>query len=88
MTGRVKTKGKRAEVTVEPSGSIVTTPTQINLHNLEAVSREQRRVYRDMRFGRIPAQEGTRLVYVLAEIGKMFELCEFERRIAALEGPT
>ena len=44
------------------------------------------KVYKDMRGGVIPPQDGTRLVYVLGELRKMFELCELEKRIEALEG--
>jgi hypothetical protein len=44
------------------------------------------RVYKDMRAGSIPSQDGARLVYVLGELRKMFEACELEKRIEALEG--
>lgn len=63
---------------------VIPTP-RLNLNNLEALRREMSRVYRDMRGGKIEAQDGTRLVYVLAELGKMFERCELEARILALE---
>ena len=43
------------------------------------------RVYREMRGGKIETQEGTRLVYVLGQIGKLAELYEIEKRIIALE---
>jgi len=43
------------------------------------------RVYRDMRGGTIATQDGTRLVYVLSELRKIFEVCELERRIDRLE---
>ena len=43
------------------------------------------RVYRDMRGGAINTQDGTRLVYVLGEMRKLFEMIELEQRIRALE---
>lgn len=58
---------------------------RLNLSRMEDVRREAARVYRDMRSGRIDTQDGTRLVYVLGEIRKLFEAIEFEKRIAALE---
>lgn len=61
-------------------------PTRrIHLNNLEAIRVEAGKVYRDMRHGVIPTQDGTRLVYVLGEIRKMFESIDLEKRIAALE---
>jgi len=42
-------------------------------------------VYREMRAGVIESQDGTRYVYVLAQVGKMIEQSELEKRIAQLE---
>ena len=58
---------------------------RINLASIEDLRREMGRVYREMRSGRIETQEGTRLVYVLSQIGKLAELYEIEKRISALE---
>ncbi len=63
----------------------IPTP-RLNLHELDAIRREMTRVYRDMRCGKLHSQDGTRLVYVLGELRKMFEVCELEKRIEALEG--
>ena len=49
------------------------------------VRREMAAVYREMRAGSIESQDGTRYVYVLAQVGKMIEQSELERRVAALE---
>ncbi len=69
--------------------TLVAIPTPpINLHDLEAVRREMARVYRDMRGHLIDMQDGTRLVYALAQIGKLHEAVELERRITFLEGVT
>ena len=43
------------------------------------------RVYRDMRSREIDPQDGTRLTYVLAQLGKMHELADVEQRVIALE---
>ena len=65
---------------------IGSAPTpRLNLNNLDSVRREMSRVYRDMRGGSIATQDGTRLVYVLSELRKIFEVCELERRIDRLE---
>lgn len=71
--------------TVDGAKLRVLPAPRLNLNNLEALRREMSRVYRDMRGGKIETQDGTRLVYVLAELGKMFERCELEARILALE---
>jgi hypothetical protein len=43
------------------------------------------RIYREMESGKRESQEGSRLVYVLTQIGKVLELTEIERRLALLE---
>lgn len=69
------------------SAALVVLPApRINLNDLDGVRREMARVYRDMRGGRVHSQDGARLVYVLGELRKMFEACDLEKRIAALEG--
>ena len=71
--------GKQAALVVLPA-------PRINLNNLEGLRREMARVYRDMRGGRVPTQDGARLVYVLGELRRVFEVCDLEKRLAALEG--
>jgi hypothetical protein len=44
------------------------------------------KVYREMKSQKIPTSDGTRLVYVLAQIGKMVELHDIEKRVEQLEG--
>ena len=61
------------------------TPHQIKLVTAADCKREMARVYRDARTGRLDVQDGTRLVYMLAQVGKMIELNEFEKRIELLE---
>ena len=80
MKSRTKTAQTLDGTTLLP----VPTPP-INLHDLEAVRREMARVYRDMRGHQIDTQDGTRLIYALSQIGKLFEVVELEQRIVLLE---
>lgn len=59
-----------------------------DLATLNDVRREMARVYRDMKLRRIPTQDGTRLAFVLAQIGKLIQQGELERRLEALEYAT
>jgi hypothetical protein len=76
---------EKMPIAVKDSTVTVLPSPKLNLHDLEAVRREMARVYRDMRGGAIDTQDGTRLVYVLGEMRKLFEIIELERRIQALE---
>ena len=70
----------------DTSNALVPTPSRrINLKTLSHVRREMAFVYREMRVGAIESQDGTRFVYVLAQIGKMVEQTDLERRVAQLE---
>jgi len=68
---------------------IPATPTpgnsRLRLSSIKDVRREMSTVYREARQGRIPAQEATRLVYMLVSIGNMIKDTELEERISALE---
>ena len=44
------------------------------------------REHRDMRAGRIESSDGTKLAYVLAQLGKLIESSEIEKRLEAVEG--
>jgi len=68
------------------SGVSLLPAPHLNLSNLDGIRREMAKVYKDMRRGSVPSQDGTRLVYVLGELRKVFEACELEKRIEALEG--
>lgn len=61
------------------------TPKQIKLVTIMDCKREMARVYRDSRQGKIDIQDGTRLVYMLSQIGKLIEVSELEKRIELLE---
>jgi hypothetical protein len=61
------------------------TPSRIDLKTIDDVRLEMARCYRDMRANKIQPTDGTRLVYVLAQIGKMIELHDIEERVERLE---
>ena len=67
------------------TGRLDPTPREIKLKTADDVRLEMARVYRDMKGSRVDMADGTKLVYVLGQIGKMIELSEFERRIELLE---
>lgn len=56
-----------------------------DLATLPDVRREMSRVYREMRFKKIDTQDGTRLCFVLTQIGKLIQVSEIEARMEALE---
>ncbi len=60
-------------------------PYRIDLKTIDDVRLEMARVYRDMKTQKIPTSDGTRLVYVLGQIGKMIELYEIVKRVEKLE---
>ncbi len=60
-------------------------PYRIDLKSIDDVRLEMARVYRDMKTQKIPTSDGTRLVYVLGQIGKMIELYEIVKRVEKLE---
>jgi len=64
--------------------TVLPTPT-IHLKTIDDVRLEMAKVYRDMKFKKIAANDGTRLVYVLGQIGRMIELHDIEMRLDVLE---
>lgn len=74
--------------TDEKQGDTVTLlppTTRINLHDSHAIRRELASVYRDMRSGKIEAQDGTRLGYVLNQLLRAYETCVLQEKIEAIE---
>ena len=55
------------------------------LKRLEDVKRELGRVYRAMKSGAIPHEDGTKRAFVLGQLGKVIEMADLERRLDALE---
>ena len=77
----------QSPVTVEnASGKVVATLKKIDLSTINDVRLEMASVYRAMKGGNIEAGNGSRLVYVLGQIGKMIELHDIEKRVEQLEG--
>ncbi len=70
----------------DASGVVLPTPIKkIDLATIKDVRLEMASVYRSMKSGAIETSDGTKLVYVLSQIGKMITDHEFEKRIEALE---
>jgi hypothetical protein len=67
------------------TGDVIPTPAKIDLKSIDDVRLEMAKVYREMKSQKIPTHDGTRLVYVLAQIGKLIELHDLERRISLIE---
>lgn len=82
------TKRKAAKHSEVIEGEVILvdpTTRQIKLVTVMDCKREMARVYRDSRQGRIDIQDGTRLVYMLAQVGKLIEVSELEKRVEVLE---
>ncbi len=63
----------------------IPTPNKIDLKSIDDVRLEMAKVYRSMKGKEIQASDGTRFVYVLAQIGKMIEIHDIEQRLTVLE---
>ena len=61
-----------------------TTP-RINLATSEDIRREMAKVYRETRSNKIMPNNGTKLVYMLINILKAYEVTEIEKRLTDLE---
>ncbi len=65
---------------------ILDEPTpRINLATSEDIRREMAKVYRETRCNKILPANGTKLVYMLINILKAYELTEIEKRLTDLE---
>ena len=81
-----KTCNDNELVSIDSSNhELLATPSRIDLKHIDDVRLEMAKVYRDMKQQKIPAQDGTRLVYVLTQIGKMIELHDIEKRVNTIE---
>jgi len=74
------------ELAVGRALTVLPTPSRIDLKTIDDVRVEMARVYRDMRSGRLETADGTKLAYVLSQLGKLIESGELEKRLEALEG--
>jgi predicted nucleic acid-binding protein len=65
---------------------VLDDPTpRINLSTSEDIRREMAKVYRETRCNKILPSNGTKLVYMLINILKAYEVTEIERRLTDLE---
>jgi hypothetical protein len=65
---------------------VLDDPTpRINLSTSEDIRREMARVYRETRCNKILPINGTKLVYMLINILKAYEVSEMEQRLTDLE---
>lgn len=64
---------------------VLPTPPTIHLKTADDVRLEMARVYRDMRQGKVDMGDGTKLVYVLSQIGRVIEVSDVQARMEALE---
>jgi hypothetical protein len=55
------------------------------LKTLDHVRNELAKVYRAMKVGRLPAEDGTKRAYVLSTLGKVIEASLLEKRVLKLE---
>ena len=58
---------------------------RINLSTSEDIRREMAKVYRETRCNKILPSNGTKLVYMLINILKAYEVTEIEKRLTVLE---
>ena len=58
---------------------------RINLSTSEDIRREMAKVYRETRCNKILPNNGTKLVYMLINILKAYEVTEIEKRLTDLE---
>lgn len=58
---------------------------RINLTTADDIRREMARVYRETRFNKILPTSGTKLIYMLINILKAYEVTEIEKRLVDLE---
>jgi len=66
------------------TGEHLPTP-RLPLKTLDAVRLEMARVYRAMKCGQLDPSVGTKLAFVLSQIGRLIVDSDMDRRIAALE---
>lgn len=65
---------------------VLDEPTpRINLSTSEDIRREMAKVYRETRYNKILPSNGTKLVYMLINILKAYEVTEIEKRLKDLE---
>ena len=78
--------GNNLPETFDEQGNPLTpAPLKIDLRDAHAIRRELAAVYRDMRAGKIEAQDGTRFAYVLDMIRKAYDTGVLQDRLELIE---
>lgn len=77
-----KTEDSRASACI---GEYLPAPSKVSLANPESIRQEMARVYREARGGKLDPADATKLVYMLSQIGKLYELTVIEARLQLLE---
>lgn len=83
-----KLTDKKSPVTIDnTSGELQATPRKkrVDLKTVDDLRLEMAQVYRAMKTGEIETSDGTKLVYVLGQLGRLIEAHEIEKRIELLE---
>lgn len=70
------------------SGEVMPPTPRINLASPEYIRQEMARVYREARGKVIDTNEASKLIYMLSQIAKAYELSVIEQRLADLEAAT
>lgn len=81
LEGEIIREGKEL-----PAGPPLLPGRPASLKTTNGILREMGVCYRAARAGKLDVQTACRLVYILQGMAKVFEIHEFEKRIAALEG--
>lgn len=58
---------------------------RLNLATVDDVRAEMARVYREMRYGDMPLEAGTKLTFVLGQLARVTEVTSVEHRMRDLE---
>lgn len=78
--------GRTPETRTERGLCVIPTPSPtVHLKTLDDVRIEMAKVYRDMKRRNVETQDGTRLVYVLSQIGRVIETDQIAARVEAVE---
>lgn len=77
-------KGESSQLVDGSVETVDPLPARIHLARAQDIRRELAAVYRDMRYGRIDTQHGTRLAYVLDLIRKSYETEVTEERLLTI----
>lgn len=71
---------------VVTEGELLPVTRRLDLKKMIQVRREMALTYREVRNGSVSTTDGAKLIFMLAQIGKMIQDAELERRLRALEG--